>query len=549
MDSGIEQRLQILRRDAEEKVLDPLRAHGWRAQIIKESAAGDGHLVMQAQRAECTRTIGLLYSSASSNSTYKNLEQEVDLILANGGLYHIESFAHGVKIPIRAAEDFFEILVEWNQASSNGKFAPDTKTEVIEDELAEAREPVVLLSETPIEAVWLRIRQLQSVRLAQKLVIERASSAGASIDASAAATKAEGIAFSLRNASDYYHAVQGRTVSQRVLNLYYGSMAFVFAEMLSDPQGPVALAEIEQRTKQGHGLYMIDGRTAAAGDLVVGVLKSGLFPFWMKILSRDADWCPTAKPKSADDLARLPDASWVTLEQLFARIPEIGDLFRDVFESPALWLSPRYDEKANLARSFKGPPSHIYAILTDTSGRLTREDVATFPGPISEISVGVSHGSTRSFRVAVNCESHKSWWDALDLYSSPFVRSSLIKPLFREVSDHRCICFVLLYALSIIVRYRPSIWRRIQEGDLDHLRVVIEAFLSAAERVLPDQFLARVLGARLFVNQPGAFSDSRRVIPTPLVDSVDPLASPGIECFVLKRQIAGEQVPSVALPH
>lgn len=505
MDSGIEKRLQILRQDAEQKVLDPLRAHGWHAVIIRESPVGDGHLVMQAQRAESVRTIGLLYSSATNNGTYKLLEQQVDLILVNGGLWQIESFAQGVKKPIRAAEDFFSILVEWNQATSNGKFAPDLQPGPDEDEVSEAREPVVLLSETPIEAVWLRVRQLQSVRLAQKLVTERAASTGTPLDPSAAATKAEGIAFALRNASDYYHAVQGRTVSQRVLNLYYGSMAFVFAEMLSDPQGPTTLAEIEQSTKQGHGLYTLDGLTAAAGDLVVGVIKSGLFPFWMKILGKDTSWCPAAKPKSADDLARLPDASWVTLEQLFARIPEIGDLFRDVFESPALWLAPRYDEKANGARSLNGPRTHIYAILTDTSGRLTREDIASFPGPISEIGRGTSHGSTRSFRVAVNCGSHRSWWDALDLHSSPFVRSSFIKPLFREVFEYRCICFTLLYALSIIVRYRPSIWRRIQEGDLDHLRAVIEAFLSVAERVLPDQFLARVLGARLYVNQPGGF--------------------------------------------
>jgi len=39
----------------------------------------------------------------------------------------------------------------------------------------------------------------------------------------------------------------------------------------------------------------------------------------------------------------------------------------------------------------------------------------------------------------------------------------------------------MLYTLSIIVRYRPSIWRRVQEGDLDHMRVLIEAFLAVVE--------------------------------------------------------------------
>jgi hypothetical protein len=61
------------------------------------------------------------------------------------------------------------------------------------------------------------------------------------------------------------------------------------------------------------------------------------------------------------------------------------------------------------------------------------------------------------------------------------------------------------YALSIIVRYRPSIWRRVQEGDLDHMRVIIEAFLAVAERVLQEQFLATVTGQRIVAKHLGSF--------------------------------------------
>jgi hypothetical protein len=63
----------------------------------------------------------------------------------------------------------------------------------------------------------------------------------------------------------------------------------------------------------------------------------------------------------------------------------------------------------------------------------------------------------------------------------------------------------LLYALSITVRYRPSIWRRVQEGDLDHMRVLIEAFLAVVERVLHEQFLEKVTDQRTFAKQPGLF--------------------------------------------
>jgi len=107
--------------------------------------------------------------------------------------------------------------------------------------------------------------------------------------------------------------------------------------------------------------------------------------------------------------------------------------------------------------------------------------------------------------VAVDHPGKHSWWDALKLHHSPFERNALILPIFGGVSEYRPICVALLYALSIVVRYRPSVWRRVQEGDLDHMRVLIEAFLPVAERVLPEQFLEKVTGQPVFAKQPGSF--------------------------------------------
>jgi len=73
------------------------------------------------------------------------------------------------------------------------------------------------------------------------------------------------------------------------------------------------------------------------------------------------------------------------------------------------------------------------------------------------------------------------------------------------VNEYRALCFTVLYALSIIVRYRPSVWRRVQEGDLDHMRALIEAFLAVVERVLPEQFLLSVTDSKIYVKQPGSF--------------------------------------------
>jgi hypothetical protein len=488
-------------------MLEPLRVHGWKASIEREGE-DDEYFVIAAERGGHRHLVGLLYGSAIDNRIYKKLASQVEHIYANGELYKIEQYAFGIDTPVSAAKDFPALMLEWNKASAEGKFAggvDDAECEN-EDELSASHR--LLLSETPIDAIWLRLRQFHSVTLATKLIKERAKRGSVSISADVIRAKAEGVAYALRNATDYFNSEQTRNVSQRILNLYYGGMAFAFAEMLASPSGPTTLADIEESTKQGHGLYTIDGKTDGLQDIVVGVIASGFFSAWMRFLGLNMDNVPSKKPKKLDDVAILLPGSWVTLEQLFARIPEISDLFSDIFESPALWLNPSYDQAANpntFTMDTNVRPSRVYAVLADATGRLTKEDVATFPGPFGEIQPIVSSGKERRFRVAVDLSGKKIWWDALPLHQSPLGKTALILPVFGNVGSYRSICLVLLYALSIVVRYRPSVWRRVQEGDLDHMRVLIEAFLAVVERVLPEQFLEQISGQKVAEKQPGSF--------------------------------------------
>lgn len=497
-------RFAILLADAERKIIGPLRDHGWTIHSAAGVDAGE-YLVIDAERSEQRHKVALLYTSATDNAVYKRLVTEVEHIYVRGQLYKVESYAYGITIPVTTLDTFHSQLLDWNAASATGKFAPgpDVKAN------AQPSKHRILLSETPIEAVWLRLRQLGSVTLARKLVETRAAEAAVKVDGVALAAKAEGLAFALRNATDYFHAREVRNVSQRVLNLYYGTMSFAFAEMLAAPNGPATLAEIEDSTKQGHGLFTVDGEKPGLEHIVVGVIATGFFSTWARFLGHSVEAFPKKKPKTYAEVSEQPATTWVTIEQLFARIPEISDLFFDVFDSKPAWLKPVYDLAANPVApnaNDTAPSSSIsYARFVDESTRLTKEDVAAFPGPFSQISE-VPTESGRQFRVAVDKMGQKTIWDVIAHHRSPFSdTASLILPVFGSVAEYRAISLVLLYAMSIIVRYRPSVWRRVQEGDLDHLRVLTEAFLAVVERVLPEQFLEQVTGHRTFVKQPGSF--------------------------------------------
>jgi hypothetical protein len=504
-DPGQKARLDILRRDAEQKIFEKLRIHHWTPKVEREFADG---LIISAERGGHRHSIALIYSSDTANSVYKSLADEVEHIFFNGQPYHLDQFTRGVTKPVSSVDDFHELMLEWNKTSAEGKFTPGGGEEKSRATEPTILRPKLLLADEPIEAIWLRLRQLQSVTLARKMIEARALAEHVELDADILHSKAQGVAYALRNASDYFQAKDGQTFSQRVLNLYYGSMSFAFAEMLAAPRGAKALSEIEGSTKAGHGLYTVDGMSDGLEQIVVGALPSGFFPAWAKSIGTPITQFPERKPRRFDELASAPADSWLTVEALFASIPELSDLFSNIFGAKPRWTMPVNDQMANHRPSFLAKPkpaTRSYVLLVDDSGRLTKEDIALFPGPISEIGEVSSEEGGRHFRVAVDHPSGKFWWDSLPVHHSPFQQNALILPIFGVIDEYRAISVVLLYALSIIVRYRPSIWRRVQEGDLDHMRVIIEAFLAVVERILPEQFLAKVTGQQIVAKHSGSF--------------------------------------------
>ena len=169
-------RLDILRRDAERKILEKLRTHNWSAVIEREFPDG---LIIAAERGGHPHTIALIYSSATDNKIYRSLAAEVEHIFFNGQPYLVEQFTQGVTKPVGSADDFHHVLLEWNSTSAEGKFAPDGHEARPAADSTILR-PRLLLAEEPIEAIWLRLRQLQSVTLARKMIEARAAAEPAS---------------------------------------------------------------------------------------------------------------------------------------------------------------------------------------------------------------------------------------------------------------------------------------------------------------------------------------------------------------------------------
>jgi len=493
---GVELRMRILREAANQQLLKPLHTHGWEAAISSESDAGE-YIIITATKSTATRKIALLYSSATDNKYYKALDRTIDHIFTNGDLYHIESYAYGIATPVTPIDEFFPLLVEWNK-----QFAPATHRPVRQQRTHSIR---YLRAENPLESVWARLNQFASLQLAEKLVKRRAMDESVVLQPTAVHAKAEGVAYAIQNAADYFRSAPFESLNKRILSLYYGVLALAFAELLASPHGSADLDQVEGMTKHGHGLYTVSSDPGDFGELHVGLLATGFFPQWISFLGHDISQFPKAKARAVSDLDKRPPETFTTVCKLLAALPELGDLFLEVFDSPPSWLVPTWDKDANPRPSVDQLVESTYIQLHDPSGRISQDQILHSSWPITEITPLANKKDGQAFRVRVDHAGLRFWHEALPIHRSPFnAGATLILPVLGAISEYRALATIILYTLSIMVRYMPSAWRRVEGGDWDQHLALVKTALGVFERLLPEEFLESIIGERIHTSQPGS---------------------------------------------
>lgn len=368
----------------------------------------------------------------------------------------------------------------------------------------------MIKAENPLVGIWARLDQFASTSLAEKLIRRRAKEQSVDISEEKVKGKGIGVAFALRNASDYFRAVPFESLNKRILSLYYGGLALAFAEMLASPAGPADLDEVEGYTTRGHGFYAFGTEQRGFSELLVGVMATGFLPRWADFLGHDVRGYPKEKAKSDDAVPKLPANTFCTLRELLSAIPELADLFAEVFDSEPSWIMPVGDTEANQPMSFGSRPevTCTYIKLVDRSGKISQARIESAMLPIAELSripdTPVGYGQI--FRVRVDHPGSNHWGEALPLHQSPFENGgALILSPLSDFNEYRILAMGVLYALSILVRYMPRTWRHVEGGDLDQHLALVRTAVGVFERILPQEFLELITGERIVAAQPGSF--------------------------------------------
>lgn len=127
--------------------------------------------------------------------------------------------------------------------------------------------------------------------------------------------------------------------------------------------------------------------------------------------------------------------------------------------------------------------------------------------PFSDIKL-IESTSTRNKHLEAKFKhlSEDDWWEHITMHRSSYCATSIIAPVFKEIKDVVVVHLMLLYGLSIIVRYLPDLWYEITSGELSIYSSLLEYYLTVFDRVMPKIMLERITEIKMKVSYPGSLT-------------------------------------------
>lgn len=361
--------------------------------------------------------------------------------------------------------------------------------------MVETSRPISIRSNNPLEDIWLYLGMYESTDLAEKIIREKATKAEVDIDEKLIVDKAKGLSYCLRNAHEYFDQ-PAISWNSKMLNSYYGLMALVGAILISDPCNNFDLDKFESAMRQGHGMALESSGNLNLDKEVVCFLGDGLIIRYLKSLNIDIDKFTVDRKelRKIGDISK--DARATSLVDLLGTIPETADIFSDVTSRLPLSLPvyeygfDKIEGEDDLKRAF------VYEIASEYYLKIEDLNKSHFGFDSYEDDSSPSGRTRGLFTVSRNSPRR------LPLHSTGD-KGYIFQPPLGAVTDILAVHMMTMYALSIIVRYKPSTWRSIVEGQNDAFFPLIQAYYRAHNRIVPQIALRCITDRHINILSPG----------------------------------------------
>lgn len=375
----------------------------------------------------------------------------------------------------------------------------------LEENVRLEKETLRIIEEDPLQQIYTHLQSLTSRTVAKQTVLYHARHDGFSFTDGEVNGKAEGVSYLVQNAIDYYDNAATSNMTQRLLNLYYGTIALMEAEMLVYGKHYSVLSEIENVTKSGHGMCTF-GDADSLKDFYIGVLNKGLFQAWLSHRGIDVSGFADSRKRAEESDLKI------SLDELFCHIPELQNIMQETEpDYKPYFLFPSFDLLFNNAhllnnqvydRKYEGSYVDFLNIEGKHDPDWEKQLIETFRAPITIVGeyrdVVTNSAGWRTFVMHQKNGHHYESYQTHKGQSA----SMIIAPLFGKTENWEVFAVMILYALSIIVRYMPNLWARILHGNLDNYKAVIYQFSRIAERELTQIFLEKLTRKRVIISHP-----------------------------------------------
>lgn len=354
-------------------------------------------------------------------------------------------------------------------------------------------------TDNPIRHIWARLEVISTFSGAKTFLQRKAEIADKTIADDIINGKAKGIAFCVRNAREYFKVPIEANFTIACLSYYYGTLSLLEALLLSDLENDLTLNNIEAFTISGHGLRSIinkdEGAAFPTSEYLI-ILRDGFFSKFLQYngyniediaVSKKYTTYPSSNQLRESERAALngDNEKFINIIDLLNRVPELKSIYSEIFRKQPNYIRFSFEELS------PDTPELILKCKKYDNTEFLNED--TFYDMIgcsrdNQINITKEYGS-EYYATSVNVP--RTLIEKWGNYSSVMAKSCSVKPIVN-INDVLLIDFMLLYTLSIWVRYRPALWREIIEGDYDLYRPLISNFLIAVERVIPNIVLNRL---------------------------------------------------------
>lgn len=368
-----------------------------------------------------------------------------------------------------------------------------------------------LLAENPREMIRLRLNRLRSVKLNEAILKEKNDKLDIPLDDSIIKKKAIGLSSAIDSGLGFWNN-ESDSLNARILSRYYALLQMTIAEQVSSVKNKDGLAEVQKHTEYGHGLGNIRDQSSDnyPFDQYVYILRSGHFYSYVKHLGYDSKIFDFEKrPKNIDSLPDEKKAHLVSIVDLFRRVPELQPVIQEYTGLEPLSFQVtladfNYSQELRQRSPIEEAVKTSFLLIIPESDEVTLDYMHSLNLQVKNLTEEKDRFTKQKLFVGeYKHPSENHWWYYMDTHKSSHSGTSIVHPIFGECRDLIVIHFMLLYSLSILVRYLPDLWHEIINGKLDNIGSLIEYYLAMFDNVVPLMMLERITERKIYIDLPG----------------------------------------------